>query len=423
MTGKRKIAFLLFLLLGWSVGLAVPLGADETEVVPQPDTTPAPPAPGMSTVTPYSDFVLNEIVLTPDYILAIDTGGREWHYDLELDMFVEGPPSREDGPNIERPVGTDELPVEVRCTEELKIKEIEKSVRVKSDEYVAGDIVALDRVLIRGWVQGDVRSINGVVIIKESGQIDGDVEAPEVLNEGVVLGHVDETGAPLEFRNLTARFSTDGLVIVLVFTVVFLVCSFLVVSLMPTQLGCLNACIIQHRVKTYALGFLLILLMPVLITLVTITLIGIIVIPFIPFIYLAAIVLGIVAFGVRLGNWVSARYIGATRNMLVQSFLGVFLLMLLWIIVAILLGQPSEVAQGFGIFFLVVSIIVTSFPVCSGVGAAALTRFGFRDYVSWKERKQVLEGDLPGPAPAPAPPPLSKSSPESPPDIPSDPDR
>jgi hypothetical protein len=49
---------------------------------------------------------------------------------------------------------------------------------------------------------------------------------------------------------------------------------------------------------------------------------------------------------------------------------------------------------------LVISIIISTIPVCTGVGAALLTRFGFRNYLSWKDFKtETFE--------APAPPPLS----------------
>jgi hypothetical protein len=150
------------------------------------------------------------------------------------------------------------------------------------------------------------------------------------------------------------------------------------------------------------LGFLFLLLLPAIVLLVTVTIVGMIIVPFVPLIYVIAFVLGIVSFGEMIGKQFSLRYLGGERGRLLQSTIGILLLMSFWFIVAVLLGSSDSVSQGFGIFFLVASIMLTSYPVVGGIGAAILTRFGFREYLGWKERRE-REGSVTLPTPAPPP--------------------
>ncbi|RKX29260.1 MAG: hypothetical protein DRP47_02170 [Candidatus Zixiibacteriota bacterium] len=364
------------------------------------------------------DPLFDEIILTPEGVIAVDTGGLEWYYDFEADTFIEGVLPSADLPSPEQLMG-DDMAIEDRCTEERWIGTLEKTVLIGYDEYVDGDIVAYGRVTIRGWVKGDVKSMSGRVLITGSGRVDGNVEAPRVVVKkgGVVSGERIESESPLDLDDFTSSFSADGLVVAIVFTVSLLFFCFLFVELMPRQVRQLQDCVVKHGIKTYLLGLLFVLLLPVVIALVAITIVGLLAVPFIPLIYLGAFILGEVVFGNMIGKLVMARSIGGERNMLFQSILGVFLHMSLWSLTAILLGQQNRVAEGFGIFFLVVAIIITTFPVFSGLGAAILTRFGFRNYISWKDHRQ-WEGETP----APAPPPLRQVPPVHPPDVSRPPD-
>ena len=347
--------------------------------------------------------VFIEIILDKGRVSAIDTMGYDWYYDFDLDSFVEG--YYPDGEFADDKLIADEiLSVNERCTIEKKVKDYGGDVIVGYDEYVDDEIKVFERVSIKGWVRGDVTSYYDSVIIYRSGQVDGDVKAPWVIQKkgSTVLGEIKIIkDASLDFKDITGSFSTDGLVIAIIFTVVLIFFSFLVTNLMPVQLKRMNEVVLNSPVKSYLLGFLIILLMPIVIISVIITIVGIIVVVFVPVLYLLAFFMGIVIFGNRIGRIISIRFLGGEKKMMFQSTMGVFLFMSLWLLDAILLGQQGDVAEGFGIFVLVVAIIVSTFPICTGIGAALLTRFGFRDYRSWKN----LHGFGSEP-PAPAPPPL-----------------
>jgi len=355
-----------------------------------------------------TDTIFDQILLTDEGVIAVDTAGYGWYYDFDKGAFVVGnlPMAEVDGRFQRREyLRIDEVPIEERCIEEKRVRPFERSsVRVEYDEYVDGDIIAYGRVTIKGWVKGNVKSIRKRVFVTESGRVDGDIEAPEIIvrEGGIVLGESIETGSPLELKDITRSFSADGIIIVLSFTVFLLFCGFLAVSLIPKQMAIFGRCLSQHKVRSFFLGMLFIFLMPAVLTVVMVTIIGLIVVPFVPLIYLIAFALGIVSFGGTIGRQFSLRYLGGGKGMLLESTVGILLLMSFWFIVAVLLGSNDDVSQGFGIFFLVVSIVLTSFPVFAGVGAAILTRFGFKEYFGWKER-QEQQGSSPAPAPAPPP--------------------
>ncbi|HQL24504.1 MAG TPA: hypothetical protein PKY95_08815, partial [candidate division Zixibacteria bacterium] len=126
----------------------------------------------------------------------------------------------------------------------------------------------------------------------------------------------------------------------------------------------------------------------------------------VPLVYAGAIGMGFVSFGGTIGGWVLRRLTGARQGTQLRTALGTLLLALLWLLVIVLLGGGNAFLLGLGYALLAAAIPVTSFPVFAGIGGAILTRFGFRDYVSWKERKPADTGP-----PAPAPPPLHEPPP------------
>ncbi len=372
-----------------------------------------------------SDTTFNEIHLSDDGVIAVDTAGYGWFYDFELETFVSGIPESEspDDPVERDYVGeTVDLPVHERCVEEKQVSPFERrSITVGYDEYVDGDIITLGRVTIKGWVRGDVKSYNKRVLVTESGLVEGDVEAPEVVirQGGLVRGEVIEGTAPLEFSDFSAPFSANFLIVVVSFTAILVFLTFLVVSLMPQQVGSFYRCFANNKIKTMLLGWLFLFLMPVIMGLVVITIVGVMVVVFVPLLYALACLLGIISFGNMIGVAFSIRFTGRERSFMFQSLAGVMVIACLWLVTAVLTGAGGSISEGLGVFFLVVSIVVTSFPVTAGIGVAILTRFGFREYVSASERIQLKAEP---PAPAPAPPPIpSDTSPAlpSPPDDPS----
>ncbi len=363
-----------------------------------------------------ADTVFEEIRLTDEGVTAIDTAGYPWYYDFSFKVFVAGDLGA--GSDEDRGYETVEFradipPVEERCTVERKVKPFLTSVLIGVDEYVDGDIVAYGRVTIKGWVMGDVRSIGKRVLVTETGRVDGDIEAPEIVvkDGGIVLGEQIVSEKPLEgFEDIIQRFSYDGMIIVLGFTISFLFFGFLVTTLMPRQVSNFDDCLVNDKVKSYLVGFFFVLVMPVIVLLMTITIVAIVLIPLLPLLYFFAIVLGMISFGNFIGGQIFGRYLGGKRSLLLQSSVGILIFMSLWFVCSILLGSSQPTSEGFGIFLLVVLISVSSYPLFTGVGAAVLTRFGFKHYVSWKIRKERTPGG--GPAPTPAPPPIPKTPPE-----------
>lgn len=375
------------------------------------------------------DTIFEEITLNDDGVTAIDTAGHEWYYDFEFSTFVAGTaPVPEEGSDIAEPPGFefDGIPIEERATIKKKVKHFEVgAVTVRVDEYVDGDIKALDMVTIKGWVRGNVVSVNDRVLITETGQVDGNVEAPKVIvkDGGVVEGEVIESEVPLDLENFTAGFSHDFLIVMVIITLSFLFAGFILLTLMPKQVANIETCIMQHTKRSFFLGLLLLLVLPALIVLVAITIIGLVLIPIIPVVYAWAIILGIAATGRGIIARFYSKFLNSATSPIILGVLGILLIMAPWIITSALMGNEDGAEYGFGIFFLVVSIIFTTFPVFAGIGAAFLTRFGFRSYSSDPQfgPKPSMPGvHTPAPPPIPDAPFIQKG--ETPPSAPRIPD-
>ena len=395
----KAISFLLFalcvVLAGLCIGsLCLPLHAQDS-----PDSANA-----------YSDdIVFTEIQLAPQGVTAVDTTGHTWHYNFTEGTFVQTVGGiAESGRDAEYGAADspdDELSIEDRCTEELKLKTFEKTVLVRDDEYVDVDIVAYGRVTIKGWVLGDVKSIQNRVLVSESGRVDGDIEAPRVIIKagGEVLGTITETGDPLDLKNISVPFSVDGLIIVTSISALFVLFGFLVSTLMPRQLTNMTECIRRYRVRTFLLGFMFVFLLPVVMAVVAITIVGIVLVPVIPLVYVVGFCFGVTAVGRLAGRRLLARSLRGERSMLVESMIGMLALIALWYVTAILLGASNPVSEGFGIASLVIAIIITAYPLMAGVGALVLTRAGFREYEAWRERQMRVSDETGMPAPPPIP--------------------
>lgn len=388
------------------------------------DTLEEQPAPALeedrseSGIALPGEAVFREIELSPGGVVAFDSLGNRWYFNFEEDFFVLDPGGGHERVGAEWERNPDEIePVEERCTERKTVRHPElKAVFVGYDEYVEGNIIAYDRVTVKGWVQGDIQSFKKRVLVTASGRVDGDIKAPyiEVKEGGEVLGEqiIIEPYQIPPIDIVISPFSTDGIWVVFVFTLAFLLVAFLAVSLAPRQLANISECISEHKVKTYFTGLLFILLLPVIIALLAITIVGIVAIALLPLSILVALVMGMAVSGRMLARSVLSDLFGQRQSLMFQSLFGVLVFMILWTAVAVLMGsgEGNGVAYGFGIFMLVVSIVVTTYPLLAGVGAAVLTRFGFKRYVSFGDQL-TDRGDS---APAPAPPPISGSGPSSP---------
>ena len=349
------------------------------------------------------DITFIEIRLNDEGVVAIDTSGEQWYYDFNKDIFIYGQQDLSYGENLDLERLKAEEEIESRAVYELKISNLEKKVQVGFDEYVDGDIVALEKVIIRGWVKGDVKSLTDRVLITNTGWVEGSVEAPTIVikNGAVVIGEIIETNNPLDFEGLVDTFSVDGIIIVFSFTVFFLLLTYLLAFLMPKQLDSFKVCMQDYKIRTYFVGLLFLILLPALILLLAITIVGIALIPLLPLAYVFAIFMGVIAFGNIIGEKISSRFKTNSKSLFSNSIVGMLILMILWMIVAVLMGSSDSVSGGFGILFLVISIIISTFPTLSGIGAALLTRFGFKKYSSFRDDVKTVINKMPTPPPIP----------------------
>ncbi len=364
-----------------------------------------------------SSPTFSRIQLTAENVIGTDTSGTEWRYDFSEATFVPFDVAEEDPDGIrERGYegGDAAIPVEERAVEERQVRPFERWVVVGYDEYVDGDIIAYGRVTVKGWVRGNVQSLTSRVLVTETGQVDGNVQAPRVLIKqgGTVLGDVKE-GGQIDMRDLTAGFSPDGLIVAISLTLGFLFCVFLIASLAPRPMARLEECMLRYPGRSFLVGFAFHLSIPLVLVVVAITIVGLIALPLVPLAYLLGSVMGLSAFGNRIGAVLCRRFCGGEKGPILQSLLGTLAYMLPWILTALFLGSSSEGWQVPGIILLVLNILLAVYVGSWGLGAAVLTRFGYRPYVSFRDR-QAGEGDDEN-APTPAPPPIPESPPVTPP--------
>jgi hypothetical protein len=407
----RLCSSLLAIFLLSAAFAAGPISAQEAE-----DTAPVAVRPAVESPRPQSGSepaqVFVEIELTSEGTVAYDSAGGRWAYDFERLQFVPAPATPETGQGRSEGGAEDLLaPVAERCTE-LKVVDNPalEAVYVNPDEYVEGDIFAYSRVTIKGWVKGSIRSVNKTVLITSTGQVDGDVEAPEVeiRTGGQVLGQVIETpvyGIPVEV--ITSGFSREGLWVVFGFTLALSLIAFLAVSLTPQRLAYMTDCVVNYSLKSTLVGLLFICLFAPIVSLVVITIVGILVVWLVPIAYFVSFAIGMCAIGYKI-HGVAARAFGRGRaDARIGSLIGIAVYMGLWALTAVIWGSddPTLKSGGLDVWLLVISILATCYPLLVGVGAAVLTRFGSRMY----ESRQGMGRSKHEPAPAPAPPPMPEA--------------
>ena len=348
------------------------------------------------------DTTFNEIVLTERYVTAVDTLGNDWYYDFESDQFVLGDQPEAADLRRDEDFNQDELSVEERCINKKKVKKWAKSVTVGIDEYVDNDIFVTGRVTIKGWVKGDVTSTNNRVLVASTGQVDGDINAGTIiLHDGAVVKGLLDESTPLDLPDIPTGVSEAG-VIAIISTMAFLFISiFMITALTPKKMQVFSDCFINYKTRSSFLGLLVLLLMPVIFILLIITIVGIVLIPLVPILYLIAGIMGLASFSNILGRFICKKSFGSEKGLYFQTFIGFSIYAIIWILgITLMTGNEESVLFGFGIFLFVCSILLSIIPFFGGIGAAVLTRFGFRPYQSWKDRHA---GESPTPAPAPPP--------------------
>ncbi len=352
-----------------------------------------------------SPTIFTDIELTIEGVTAHDSTGRRWIYDFRSEQFVEDDQDPDEAGDSRDPGDREERvdPVEIRCVEEKVVSLLAlRAVYIGRDEYVDGDILAEGRVTVKGWVKGNVQSFNKTVLITETGQVDGDIMAPEVVIKpgGVVLGEVTESRGPVPPP--PPEWATEGIWVVFSFTLALTLIVFLTSSLAPRQTTNMTDCVRRHPARSFVFGFLFLLLAPAIMILVAVTIVGVLIVPIA---YLVALALGMGVTGFQIARPLMHRHLGLNLGPVAVSLAGVAMHMSSWAIVALILGSDHDGSSGYyglGIFLLVISILGTSYSLLTGIGGAVLTRFGFRPYVGRSE-EQVPATEA---APAPAPPPI-----------------
>jgi len=374
-------------------------GLRSLEALDRGDDAPAPEADRFP--PPPSSFVAIE--LTPEGVVATDTLGEDWMYDFNRERFVPARRlSRDDirGEDIVRPV-------EERALTQLEVKALASAVNVGYDEFVDGNIQATGRVVVRGWVRGNVQSFDEVLVLP-TGQVDGNIRAPEIEVKpgGRVLG--TQTISSISPEYLTDTFSFDGIWAVAAIFVLLLLVAFIMHYLAQPHLDRIRSCMQVYKTKSLAMGALLLILLGPVVAVLGITIVGII--PAILLIlvgYPLAMGIGVLLFGQTVARLTIYRFLSHQPSPILQSLTGIFLLGILWFGVMTLAtgtGPAYSILAGLG---YLIAIPLTLYPACAGLGATFLTRLGYRDYISFRDRQQTGE---PG-APAPAPPPIPKAPP------------
>lgn len=418
----HRIIYIGFcLLLGWatgpvSVGQEVD-GSDEV-AVPSADpdsleiSSPSTIVPEVVNAVPeqlhLGEAVFTEIHLSREGVSAVDSSGRRWWYDFSDDYFVQSHRGTSVAPGGGG-VSANVEPAEIRCTTELRLSTpVMKPVYVEYTEFVEGSIIASGRVTVDGWVKGDIQSYGDLVVVTATGRVDGTVRAPEIRvhDGGRVLGETIITqriGIPGDL--IIESFSAAGIWVVFGFTLFLVLVAFLMASLGPKQLGTIDTCIREHTLKSAALGLVSVFLLPAIVVLLVLTVVGVLAVPLLLMIVLpVALVAGMMTSArVIVRPLLGRKSSGGRSSLLFESTIGVLLFMLLWTVVAVLLGSMDEVAVGFGYFFLVLAILLTTYPLLTGVGATVLTRMGFRSYEGFATRSARKDKVAPMPAPPPMP--------------------
>ncbi|RME20643.1 MAG: polymer-forming cytoskeletal protein, partial [Candidatus Zixiibacteriota bacterium] len=340
--------------------------------------------------------------MTPDGVIAVDTFGHYWQYDFISALFIPY-----------QPVVKDEIsnlpPVADRCTEEVRPRPFAREVVIGRHQFVAGDVIALGRVVVHGWVQGAVTSVNDRVIVARTGQVDGDIRAPEIeIRPGGIVSGEQTILTPVQAPLSLVEGNIGWLL--LTFGLLLLVSSFLVTALMPRQLDTVSRCVEQHRWRTFVWGVLtLLVFFPVVLAVAVVSLIGLVVAPLVPLVCFLGIAMGMTVWGRQFGDSLLKRLRVRTVSPILSSMLGIAVWLSLWGSGFWMIRHGGPVTQATVTVVLAVLALLTAFPLLTGLGAALLTRFGFRSYV-------LLAAELSGGtrAPQPTPPPV----PEAPPTIP-----
>ena len=397
-------------------------------------------------VSPISPVPFREIHLSSDGVYGIDSNGTEWDFDFSTERFVTGEPGTRGTERIFRPEDMERVQREV----EQRMEDLENleqtpvppmpedleerlqnlrhfrglqigQVTIEEEEIVDGSVAAVGQVVVKGTVNGDVISYKRITVTS-TGVINGDARAPEIvrMRGGLIAGSRIETPVPEfpEVQIFQRSSSYDALTVFTIILLSLLFTGFLAAAIVPKQVQNVRNCINMSFAKSFFIGLAVWFGLGPLIILLTLTIIGIpVAILVLPIALVLAILLGIVGFsrfmGEKLRKYMSWQGESQFRNILI----GLAALYFSWILMSLFAISPSGLWSFLYTLFLVVSIIIWSVVVCTGIGSVILTRFGFRDCTKptrGQYRVSVEVGSV-KPPPPPSPPPEPSAPPPPPP--------
>jgi len=390
-------------------------------------------------VSPISPVAFKEIHLSSDGVYGVDSVGVEWDFDFSTERFVNeesasGETERvfrpeEDMERVQRdlkdienlappnlPSDLDERLQNLRKFKGLQIGQ----VTVEEDEVVDGSVAAVGQVVVKGTVNGDVISYKRITVTS-TGVINGDARAPEILRMrgGLIAGKRIETPLP-DFPEVQIfeRTSYASLTVFVIILISLLFASFLATAIVPRQVQNIRNCIKMSFAKAFFIGLAIWFGLGPLIVLLTLTIIGIPVAVFVlPIALVLAILLGIVGFSRFMGEKLKRYITWQGDSQLWNILVGLGALYASWILMSLFAISPTGLWSFFYVLFMVISIIIWSVVVSTGIGAVAMTRFGFRDCsrpTKGQYRVSVEVGSV-KPPPPPSPPPEPSAPPPPPP--------
>lgn len=220
------------------------------------------------------------------------------------------------------------------------IVKIGGDVTVEADQKVNNVIDIGGQITVNGLVDHNVIAVGGSVVLTNEAVVRGDVVCVGGVivkgNNAQVFGDITEINS----ANISTAFSSalrgelEGWslifnIISLCFFAAIFIIALLVAVLIPRPLMAIAREIKTHQVKSFFWGFAATLVMVPFFMLLVISLIGIALIPLVFTLLLMAFILGYIAAGSLVGNFVLNRIFHRQKNFLVgETITGLFLLLL-----------------------------------------------------------------------------------------------
>ena len=237
------------------------------------------------------------------------------------------------------------IPIAAAAAADAKnIVKIGSDLIVEKDHTVNNVVDIGGQVTVYGLVEGNVLAISGSVVLTNNAVVRGNVVCVGGVivksNSAQVFGDITEinssnisTAVASVFRGEMEGWSLIFNIISLCFFAVIFIIALLMTILIPRPLTAIVHEIQNHKAKSFLWGFLATLMMVPFFMLLVISIIGITLIPLAFTMLLLALILGYIAAGTLIGNFIFIRiFRGRKKTLVGQTLLGLILLWLLgWI--------------------------------------------------------------------------------------------